>query len=138
MKKWITSENAQQTVFIGPAFLAFAIIVAVPFLLGIYYSLTDWNGISQDISFIGLDNFVSILTDDPDFIRSFWFTFRFTLAVVAFSNLFGFMLAFILSKSLKSKSILRTLFFLPNVLGGLLLGFIWQFIFVQSFPPRSK
>ncbi|WP_240343944.1 sugar ABC transporter permease [Paenibacillus sp. SYP-B3998] len=128
------SEYMQQTVFVGPAFLAFFIVVLLPLCLGIYYSFTNWNGVSGSIEWIGFANFISIFTHDPDFIRSFLFTARFMLAVVVFSNVIGFALALILSKQLKSRNLLRTVFFMPNVLGGLLLGFIWQFIFVQSFP----
>lgn len=134
MSKWMKSENLQQTVFVLPAFLAFAIVVTLPLALGVYYSFTNWNGVSGDIEWSGISNYITIFTKDPDFSRSFWFTARFMLAVVVFSNVLGFLLALILSKQLKSRNLLRTVFFMPNVLGGLLLGFIWQFIFVQSFP----
>ncbi|MGG4145203.1 sugar ABC transporter permease [Paenibacillus algorifonticola] len=134
MNRWLKSERMQQTVFVLPAFAAFFIVVMLPLALGVYYSFTNWNGVSGHIEWNGLSNYVAIFTKDPDFIHSFWFTIRFMLAVVVFSNVLGFLLAFILSKKLKSRNILRTVFFMPNVLGGLLLGFIWQFIFVQSFP----
>lgn len=134
MNRWLKSEKMQQTVFVLPAFAAFFIVVMLPLALGVYYSFTNWNGVSGNIEWNGLSNYVTIFTKDPDFIHSFWFTIRFMLAVVVFSNVLGFLLAFILSKKLKSRNILRTVFFMPNVLGGLLLGFIWQFIFVQSFP----
>ncbi|MFD0711406.1 carbohydrate ABC transporter permease [Paenibacillus sp. GCM10027626] len=134
MKKWLTAQWMQQTVFVGPAVLAYTIVMALPIMLGLYYSFTSWNGISSSVQWVGWQNFKSILTADPDFGSSFWFTARFTAAVVLLSNLLGFALAFILSKPLKTRNWLRTIFFMPNVLGGLLLGFIWQFIFVQSFP----
>lgn len=134
MRKWISSEWMQQTVFVGPAALAYVLIMVLPFALGVLYSFTSWNGISSSIDWVGLQNFKTIFTDDPDFVRSFWFTTRFTIAVVIISNMMGFLLAYILSRPLKSSNMLRTIFFMPNVLGGLLLGFIWQFIFIQSFP----
>lgn len=133
MKSWLTSQSTQQSVFVGPALLVYAIIMVLPFLLGIYYSFSDWNGVSSQINWVGLHNYKTILTDDPDFGRSFWFTARFTIAVVLLSNVLGFIVAYLLSKPLKSRNVLRTVFFMPNVLGGLLLGFIWQFIFTRSF-----
>ncbi|MCM3269076.1 carbohydrate ABC transporter permease [Paenibacillus elgii] len=133
MKRWLTSQAVQQTVFIGPALLVYAIVMVLPFLLGLYYSFSDWNGVSSRIGWVGLQNYQTILTGDPDFGRSFWFTARFTVAVVLISNVLGFLIAYLLSKPLKTRNLLRTIFFMPNVLGGLLLGFIWQFIFTQSF-----
>ncbi len=133
MKRWLTSQAVQQTVFVGPALLVYTIVMVLPFLLGLYYSFSNWNGVSSQIDWVGLQNYRTILTDDPDFGRSFWFTARFTVAVVLISNVLGFLIAYLLSKPLKSRNLLRTIFFMPNVLGGLLLGFIWQFIFTQSF-----
>lgn len=121
-----------QTVFVGPALLVFLIIVVLPFILGLYYSLTDWNGVSDRVVWIGLGNFTE-LRNDQGFWDSFGFTVRFTLVAVVITNIVGFLLALILTKYLKLRNILRTIFFLPNVIGGLLLGFIWQFIFIKGF-----
>ncbi|KIL41654.1 ABC transporter permease [Gordoniibacillus kamchatkensis] len=134
MRRWLTSQPIQQTVFLGPALLVYAVVMVVPFLLGLYYSFTNWNGVSSHIGWVQLQNYKTILTDDPDFGRSFWFTARFTVAVVAISNALGFAIAYLLSKPMKTRNVLRTVFFMPNVLGGLLLGFIWRFILTQSFP----
>ncbi|MFD0697536.1 carbohydrate ABC transporter permease [Paenibacillus sp. GCM10027628] len=138
MKKWMSSEWVQQSVFVGPVVIAFIIVMVLPFALGIYYSFSSWNGVSSSASWVGLQNFKTIFTKDPDFGRSFLFTARFTIGVVIISNLLGFLLAYVLSKPLKSRNMLRTIFFMPNVLGGLLLGFIWQFIFIQSLPAIGK
>ncbi|SDT23245.1 carbohydrate ABC transporter membrane protein 1, CUT1 family [Paenibacillaceae bacterium GAS479] len=126
-KSWV-----QQLVFTGPVTLAFAIIIALPFFMGMYYSFTEWNGVSDNATFVGLDNFVKIFNDQT-FINSFKFTTKFTIAAVILSNLVGFILALLLTQPVKSKNLLRTIFFMPNVIGGLLLGFIWQFIFVKGF-----
>ncbi|MFM9278263.1 carbohydrate ABC transporter permease [Paenibacillus jiagnxiensis] len=128
-----TSQLLQQLVFVGPSTLFFAIIIVVPFLLGMYYSFTDWNGVSNQAGWVGLDNFRQILLEDAKFRTAFWFTVRFTVASVVLSNVLGFILAYFLIKPLKSRNVLRTVFFMPNVIGGLLLGFIWQFIFVKGF-----
>ncbi|WP_442602537.1 carbohydrate ABC transporter permease [Paenibacillus sp. KN14-4R] len=127
------SSALQQTVFVGPAMLVFALIVLVPFIMGMYYSFTSWNGVSDQVTWVGFRNFKDLFTNDPDFFKSFWFTTRFTLCAVVLTNVLGFILAYMLTKPLKMRSILRTIFLLPNVIGGLLLGFIWQFIFVKGF-----
>jgi raffinose/stachyose/melibiose transport system permease protein len=123
----------QQWVFIGPALIFFTIIVIVPFLMSIYYSFTEWNGVTSNIKFTGLANFKRILFKDEDYHHAFWFTTRFTVVSVLLTNVVGFLLALLLTQYLKSRNVLRTIFFMPNVVGGLLLGFIWQFIFVKGF-----
>lgn len=127
------SGVVQQIVFVGPAFLFFSLIVLVPFLMSMYYSFTEWNGVTSNVKWIGLDNFKQILMTDKDFHKAFWFTTRFTVTNVLLANLLGFGLALLLSQALKTRNVLRTVFFLPNVIGGLLLGFIWQFIFIKGF-----
>ncbi len=130
--RFFSRELLLQTFFVGPALLVFAIIVALPFALGLYYSFTDWNGVSDRVLWIGLGNFRELASDEG-FWDSFGFTVRFTLVAVVITNLVGFLLALILTRYLKLRNILRTIFFLPNVIGGLLLGFIWQFIFIRGF-----
>ncbi|MDO3412125.1 sugar ABC transporter permease [Saccharibacillus sp. CPCC 101409] len=127
------SRLTQQLVFTGPTTILFALVVLIPFLLGIYYSMTNWNGVSRHLEFVGLSNYAHVLTADPEFRNAFWFTVRFTIVAVLVTNLLGFFLAYFLTKPLKSKNVLRTVFFMPNMIGGLLLGFIWQFIFVRGF-----
>ncbi|MFS0837110.1 carbohydrate ABC transporter permease [Paenibacillus sp. 1P03SA] len=128
-----SSQWAQQLFFLGPAVLFFTLIIIIPFLLGMYYSFTNWNGVSGEVSWVGFDNFKRIFTGDQDFWSAFWFTVRFTIVGVVLSNLVGFVLAYLLTRPLKTRNFLRTIFFMPNVIGGLLLGFIWQFIFVKGF-----
>lgn len=124
----------QQWVFVGPALFFFVLIVAIPFLMSFYYSFTDWDGIASHAPrWVGLENFRTIFNDDTDFRHSFWFTVRFSLAEIVFTNLLGFLLALMLTQALRTRNMLRTIFFMPNVIGGLLLGFIWQFIFVKGF-----
>ncbi|MFS0824613.1 carbohydrate ABC transporter permease [Bacillus sp. 1P02SD] len=124
--------------FVGPALLFFVVIQIIPFLMGIYYSFTSWNGISAAVDWVGFENYKKIFTNDAKFFNSFWFTTRFMFAAVIISNLLGFGLALLLNGALKTRNILRTVFFMPNVIGGLLLGFIWQFIFVKGFASVGK
>jgi raffinose/stachyose/melibiose transport system permease protein len=133
MKHRKSSQLLQQLVFVGPSIVFFILIIVVPFLLGMVYSFTDWNGVSTNIHWVGFDNFKQIFSNDPKFLSAFWFTVRFTLVGVILTNVIGFFLAYFLTKPLKTRNFLRTIFFMPNVIGGLLLGFIWQFIFVKGF-----
>lgn len=127
------SEWGLQLFFVGPVLLFFIIIMLVPFLLGMYYAMTDWNGVASTVNWVGWDNFKIIFTNDPDFWSSFWFTTKFTVVGIVLTNVVGFFLAYFLTKGLKLRNIMRTIFFMPNVIGGLLLGFIWQFIFIKGF-----
>ncbi|WP_168122923.1 sugar ABC transporter permease [Paenibacillus sp. HB172176] len=127
------SEWLQQLYFIGPSLVFFVLIVLIPFAMGMYYAFTDWNGVSNEVKWIGLDNFKTIFMNDDNFRNSFVFTMKFTVTAVILTNLVGFGLALLLTRPIRTKNALRTIFFLPNVIGGLLLGFIWQFIFIKGF-----
>lgn len=133
MNRKKTSRLTNQIVFVGPAILFFILIIAIPFVLGLYYSFTNWDGVSGKAVGVGFDNYKQIFMEDSSFRDSFWFTTRFTVLGVVITNVAGFFLAYFLTKPLKTRNLLRTIFFMPNVIGGLLLGFIWQFIFVKGF-----
>ncbi|CAM3102810.1 sugar ABC transporter permease [Paenibacillus sediminis] len=133
MNRKKTSQLLQQLVFVGPSTVFFILIIMIPFLLGLSFSFTNWDGVADKVAWVGLDNFKKIFMDDPDFGAAFWFTTKFTVIGVILTNVLGFFLAYFLTKPLKTRNILRTVFFIPNVIGGLLLGFIWQFIFVKGF-----
>ncbi|MBB6636283.1 carbohydrate ABC transporter permease [Cohnella thailandensis] len=126
-------EAIRQTVFMGPAVLVYVTILLIPLLLGLYYSMTDWDGASSSYSWVGFGNYKEALLDDPDFVYSFWFTIKMTLVIALLMNLIGFGLAFLLTKKLRFRNLWRAVFFLPNVLGGLILGFLWNFIFTKVF-----
>jgi raffinose/stachyose/melibiose transport system permease protein len=129
LREWLN-----QFVFVGPGLLLFAVIVLIPFFLGFYYSFTEWNGLDMDkAQWNGLYNVKKIFTDDEKFWAAFRFTLRFTVITVVLTNLIALTLALLLVQGLKMKNFLRTIFFLPNVIGGILLGFIWQFIFQKGF-----
>ncbi|MEH7034354.1 sugar ABC transporter permease [Priestia megaterium] len=119
--------------FVGPALLAFCVIVLIPFFTGIYYSFTDWNGVNGTINWVGLDNFKYLFTEDKQFQQSFWITTKYTVVAIILTNVVGFVLAILVTQMLKTRNILRAVFFMPNLIGGLLLGFVWQFIFVKGF-----
>lgn len=119
--------------FVGPVLLAFTVVVLIPFFTGIYYAFTDWNGVTGAIKWVGLDNFKYLFTQDKQFQSSFILTTKYTVVAIILTNVIGFGLAILVTQRLKTSNILRTVFFMPNLIGGLLLGFIWQFIFVKGF-----
>ncbi|MBW7473991.1 sugar ABC transporter permease [Paenibacillus oenotherae] len=124
-------------VFVAPALFFFTMIILVPFLRAIIYSFQDWNGISSDIAWAGWDNYATIWKD-AGFHKSFAFTLKFVLVITILLNVFGFLLALVLNLSLKSRNLLRTAFFLPYVIGPVIIGFIWQFIFTNLFAEIGK
>lgn len=130
-KKW--KEAGLFTLFVGPVLLAFILIVLIPFFTGIYYAFTDWNGVTGSVKWVGLDNFKYLFTEDKQFQQSFILTTKYTGVAIILTNLIGFGLALLVAQKLKTKNVLRTVFFMPNLIGGLILGFIWQFIFVKGF-----
>ena len=118
--------------FLLPCIAAFILIILVPAFTGLYYSLTDWNGIGRTANFVGLSNFTSIFSDGQ-FWYSFLFSALFALVSVLLINTVGFLLALLVTRPFKGRNFLRSVFFMPNLIGGLLLGFAWQFIFTKVF-----
>jgi len=120
-------------IFIGPALFIFLLIVLSSFALGIYYSFTEWNGVSKDTVWVGLENYRYIFRDDPNVARSAWFTLRFTITTTIISNILGLGFALLVTQPIRGARVYRAVFFLPNVIGGIILGFIWRFIFGTAF-----
>ncbi len=115
-------------IFALPGCLIFCAVVIVPFIYGFYLTLTDWNGVSQTKNMVGLSNYISVFQD-----KEFWLSMGLTLKYVLFSlilvNGIAFILAYALTNGLKGQNFFRTGFFTPNLIGGVVLGFIWQFVF---------
>ena len=125
-------DNKDFWMFVGPCLFALFMVVVIPFFMGIYYTFTNWNGANPDYDFVGFSNYLYIFKD-AQFIYSFKITLIYTFASVLTINLIGFSLAYIVTRNLKTKNFLRTGFFMPNLIGGLILGFIWQFMFNSVF-----
>lgn len=113
--------------FLAPCVFAFVMIIIIPFLLGLYYSMTDWNGVSLDVAFVGLRNFRTLFSA-PDFIYSFLATIAFTLINVILVNVVSFTLSLIVTSKIRFRNFYRAGFFVPYLIGGIVLGYIWQFI----------
>lgn len=115
------------TFFLAPTVFSFLMIIIIPFFLGLYYSMTDWNGVSPHVDFVGFRNFARILTA-PDFLYSLLITMAFTVINVLLVNLVSFSLSLIVTSKLRFRNFYRAGFFVPYLIGGIVLGYIWQFI----------
>ena len=113
-------------VFVLPTMIAFTIGFIAPFLLGIYLSFCKFTTVT-DAKFIGLDNYIKTL-GDAEFIHSLWYTALYTVVTVLLINVLAFAVAMLLTKGIKGTNIFRTVFFLPNLIGGIVLGYVWQLL----------
>jgi len=117
--------------FLFPLVFTFAVTVIIPFIFGIFYSLTDWNGIKFE-NFVGLSNYIKMF-QSSDYVYSFAITFIFTVINMISVNVVAFALALLCTSKIKGKNLYRAAFFLPNLIGGIVLGYVWQFIFNKVF-----
>lgn len=134
-KKW--NNVLLFALFVLPAMLIWFSVVIIPFLYGIGITFTDWNGLSMDINFIGLENYKKVFTDSV-FLSSFLKTVTYVIFTVIASNLIGFLLALAVTSGLKGQGFFRTGFFTPNIIGGIILGYIWNFIFSYALTDVGK
>lgn len=115
-----------------PGIFFFAAVVIVPFIYGIYLTFTNWNGVSAAKDFTGLKNFAGVFSDGA-FWQSLLLTFKYVILVVILVNVIAFMLAYLLTRGIKGQNFFRAGFFTPNLIGGIVLGYIWQFVFSRVF-----
>ncbi|MGN0455788.1 MAG: carbohydrate ABC transporter permease [Acutalibacteraceae bacterium] len=114
-------------IFVLPTLAAFAIGFIYPFFQGIYLSFCKFITTS-DATFVGFDNYVKAF-QDPSFLNAFWFTIMFVVVSVILINVLAFAIAYVLTLGIRGSNIFRTVFFMPNLIGGIVLGYIWQLIF---------
>ena len=114
-------------IFLVPTLAAFVIGFIVPFIMGVWLSFCDFTTVT-DAEFIGLDNYIRAF-DDTMFQHSFWFTALFAIVSLLVINVIAFALALALTQKMRGTNLFRTIFFMPNLIGGIVLGYIWQLIF---------
>lgn len=112
--------------FVLPTLIAFCIAFVIPFIMGIYLSFTKFTTVAN-AQFVGFENYIKSFSNDS-FINSLFFTTKFTIVSVIIINLIAFTFAYMLTRKLKGTNIFRTVFFMPNLIGGIVLGYIWQLI----------
>ena len=114
-------------VFILPVLAAFAVSFLVPFAMGVYLSFTHFKTVDTS-EWVGLKNYISIFAQDETFLYSLRLTVRFTAVSIITVNIFAFAIALLLTRKLKGTNFFRTVFFMPNLIGGIVLGLIWSLI----------
>ena len=130
-KKWFKILNI-------PAIILFVVVIMVPFIMGVAYSFTAWRGSYFKGSehwygaLVGFKNYIKVFHSQK-FITAFIYTIKFTLAAVVIKNIVSLGMALMVRKIGKGKGFFRTVFFFPNLLGGLAMGFIWSFIFQNVY-----
>ena len=113
--------------FLGPVLLAFSIGFVWPFIQGIYLSFCEFRLIS-DTTFVGFENYIEVFKDGS-FLHSFWYTALFAITSLVIINVLSFMVAYALTQEVKGSNLFRTVFFMPTLIGGIVLGYIWSMIF---------
>ncbi len=120
LKRWFP-------LFALPTLIAFLTAFLIPFIMGLYLSFCDFRTVT-DATFVGFSNYIKVFSEGKDFVNALWFTVKFSVISVITVNIFAFLLALILTKGIKGTNFFRTVFFMPNLIGGIVLGYIWQLI----------
>jgi raffinose/stachyose/melibiose transport system permease protein len=113
--------------FALPTLAAFILAFVIPFGMGLYLSFTKFQTV-DNAQWVGLQNYVLAFTENSDFINALWFTVRFTVVSVVSVNICAYGLALLLTQALKGTNVFRAIFFLPNLIGGIVLGYVWQLL----------
>lgn len=111
-------------IFVLPTLIAFSFAFIIPFVMGVYLSFCKFKTITN-AQFVSLENYIKIFAD-KDFVNAFGFTLKFSVVSIITINVFAFILALALTRKIKGTNLFRTVFFMPNLIGGIILGYIWQ------------
>ena len=132
----MTSKQRRQLteiLFLLPTILAFIMVIIIPFIYGIFYSFTDWQGTGTYSKMVGFENYKAIFTE-PAFLHSFLKTLEFTVINIITVNVVAFVISLLVTSEIRGRNLYRAGFFVPNLIGGIVLGLIWQFIFSSILP----
>jgi raffinose/stachyose/melibiose transport system permease protein len=132
----VTSKQRRQLteiLFLLPTILAFIMVIIIPFIYGIFYSFTDWQGTGTYSKMVGFENYKAIFTE-PAFLHSFLKTLEFTVINIITVNVVAFVISLLVTSEIRGRNLYRAGFFVPNLIGGIVLGLIWQFIFSSILP----
>lgn len=139
-KSLLTSKSKRkltEILFLVPTVFAFIMVIVIPFIYGIIYSFTNWDGVHSTYDFIGFTNYISIFKE-PAFLHAFLVTLEYTVLNVIAVNAVAFLLSLLVTSEVKGRNLYRAGFFVPNLIGGIVLGSIWQFIFANILPSLGK
>lgn len=128
----LSYKIGQFMMFAGPATILFLAVVVVPFIYGLYLTLTSWDGIATNKPFVGLRNYQDAFAD-----TAYWSalgrTAIYSVISVILVNVVAFFLAYLVTSGLKGQNFFRAGFFIPNLIGGIVLGYVWKFVFNRAF-----
>ena len=117
--------------FAGITTLVFAAVVIVPFIYGLYLTFTSWDGVSKSKPFVGFANYVATFQDSA-FWAALGRTFIYSFVAVILVNVVAFILAYLVTRGVKGQNFFRAGFFVPNLIGGIVLGYVWKFVFNRA------
>lgn len=124
-------KSKQYIMFAGITTLVFVAVVIAPFIYGLYLTFTSWDGISRDKPFVGLANYVATFQDSA-FWAALGRTFFYSIIAVILVNVVAFILAYLVTRGVKGQNFFRAGFFIPNLIGGIVLGYVWKFVFNRA------
>ncbi|WP_211747970.1 sugar ABC transporter permease [Paenibacillus sp. Marseille-Q4541] len=116
-----------------PAVVLFFVFMTLPALQGLYYSFTNWNGFGDTYDFVGFKNYVNLF-QDSNIGNAYWFTIRFAVVATIFINIISLLIALGLNAKIKFRNFFRAVYFLPNILSILIVGYIFNYLFSNVFP----
>ncbi len=125
-------KSRQFLTFAGPALILFCMVIIIPFIYGLYLTFTSWDGVSADKPFVGFANYVSAFKD-AYFWSSIIRTLIYSAIAVVLVNVVAFFLAYLVTSGVKGQNFFRAGFFIPNLIGGIVLGYVWKFVFNRAF-----
>lgn len=124
-------KSKQYIMFAGITTLIFAAVVIVPFIYGLYLTFTSWDGVSRDKPWVGFANYVATFQDSA-FWTALGRTFIYSFIAVVLVNVVAFILAYLVTRGVKGQNFFRAGFFVPNLIGGIVLGYVWKFVFNRA------
>ena len=124
-------KTKQYIMFAGITTLVFAAVVIVPFIYGLYLTFTSWDGVSKSKPFVGFANYVATFQDSA-FWAALGRTFIYSFVAVILVNVVAFILAYLVTRGVKGQNFFRAGFFVPNLIGGIVLGYVWKFVFNRA------
>ena len=124
-------KTKQYLMFAGVTTFVFVAVVVIPFIYGLYLTFTSWDGVSAQKPFVGLTNYINTFAD-ADFWAALGRTFIYSVIAVILVNVVAFILAFLVTSGVKGQNFFRAGFFVPNLIGGIVLGYIWKFVFNRA------
>ena len=128
----ISYKCKQYLMFAGISTLLFSAVVIVPFLYGLYLTFTSWDGVSKTKPFVGFANYISTFQDSA-YWAAIGRTMIYSFVAVILVNVVAFILAYLVTRGVKGQNFFRAGFFVPNLIGGIVLGYVWKFVFNRAF-----